>query len=122
MKNVIITFAMILLSLSVSCSPDFKTVTSLKGRTYVNEQTQDKIEFTGDDTVVFTWSNYPGDLGSYQRNQPYAFHYEIHDNRELHVWGPALSQSPGFPYRIMELSPSKDTIFADQNWKFERKP
>jgi hypothetical protein len=118
MKKVIITFGMIFLSTLSSCSSP-SDVVSLRGKVYVNKKTGDKIEFTNNAKIIFTWSGYQSNLGIFQRNQPYEFKY-IYENKVITPYCLTSAQALSFPFKRMELSESQDKIIANQNYVFER--
>ncbi len=109
--------AMILLSTIPSCASP-KEHSSLTGQIYINEQTQDKIEFTKEGKVVMTWSS-DGEIGAanhsygYSKDYPHEFSYEVYDaGRKMGVRYLTSAQVMRFPYKTMEISGSKDRIIA----------
>ena len=109
--------AMILLSMISSCTLP-KADSSLTGQIYLNEQTQDKIEFTKKGTVVITWSSdegvWAGDhFSGFPKDYPHEFSYAVYDaGRKMDVRYLASAQVLRFPYKTMEISDSKDRIIV----------
>ncbi len=109
--------AMILLVTISSCTAP-KGDSSLTGQIYINEQAQDKIEFTKKGTVVITWSSDEGiwageHFFGYPKDYPHEFSYVVYDaGRKMEVLYLTSAQALRFPYRTMEISDSKDRIIV----------
>jgi hypothetical protein len=107
--------AMIILSMISSCSCP-KSDPFLTGQVYLNEQTQDKIEFPKKGIVAITWSSDQGIwaggyLFGYPKDYPHEFSYAVYDaGRRMNVCRLTSSQAGRFPYTTMEISDSKDRI------------
>jgi hypothetical protein len=105
--------AMILLSMISSCAL-LKGDPSLTGQIYLNEQTQDKIEFPKKGIVAITWSSDQvkrfGGWICLPKDYPHEFSFFGYDaGRRMDVMLTS-AQVGCFPYETMEMSDSKDRI------------
>lgn len=109
--------ATILLSMISSCTLP-KADTSLTGQIYLNEQTQDKIEFPKKGTVTFTWASDQGIrrgdyIKGFQKDYPHKFSYAVYDaDRKMEVCCIASELLRYFLYETMEISDSEDSIIV----------
>jgi hypothetical protein len=102
-----IFFAVIVLSI-VPCCVVIKKDASLAGRVYINEKTQDTIEFTKKGTIIIKLLS---DKEYWSKNYPNEFLYTINNN-DITVTGLSSSQSLIFPYESFEISYLKERIIA----------
>jgi hypothetical protein len=111
------SMAVFLLSTISSCALP-KADPSLTGQTYLNEQTQDRMEFTKKGTVVITWSSDEGIragdyLFGYPKDYPHEFSYAVYDDgHKFTVLYLTSTQTLRFPYLTMEISDSKGMIIV----------
>ncbi len=116
-KNIRIIIGVIFLSMISSCALP-KADPCLTGQVYLNEQTQDRMEFTKKATVIITWSSDEGfkineTVLGFVHNRPYEFSYAVYDGgRKMTVLYLTSSQAACFPYEMIEISDSKDRITA----------
>ena len=103
-KNSRTIIGVIFLSMISSCVFP-KTDPCLSGQIYLNDQTQDRMEFTKEGTVIITWSDV-----NVPHVYPHEYSYSVYDGgRKLTVLYLA-STTIQFPYKVIEISDSKDKI------------
>jgi hypothetical protein len=111
---------MIVLAVMTSCVMQ-KNDPHLMGHIYLNETTQDRIEFTGKDRVTITWASDQGTwneqtFSGFRKNTPYEFFYSINDGDTQMYIIMASIQVTRFPYDyIFEVSDSRDCITVTRN-------